>query len=148
MPPKSKVKPPAVAGAEYHEHEALAVGDLYDESVAEEMNAFIVDLVTSRKEVGTSAFLIFALRYRVRVRVLYGINEEDLLAAHAPWANTAISNNAKCHAVACRYTSDGDLRSLENGVRHMNHWVAAYTGSAAYCARADNPSLFSACSEI
>ena len=84
MAPKAIVKPPAVAGAEDHGDEVLAVGELYDESVAEDTNKFIVDLAKARAYVGTSAFLIFALKYRLRVRVWYGQRCEDLLAVHAP----------------------------------------------------------------
>ena len=102
MPPKAIVEPPAVAGTEDHGDEVLAVGELYDESVAEDMNTLIRDLVKSRAYVGMSAFLLFALKYRLRVRVWYSLRCEDLLAAHAPWANNAISNNALCHAACCK----------------------------------------------
>ena len=37
---------PAVAGAEDHGDEALVVGELYDESVAKDMNTFIAELAT------------------------------------------------------------------------------------------------------
>ena len=114
MPPKAIVKPPAVAGAEDHRDEVLAVGELYSESVAEYMNTLILDLTKPRACVGTSAFLIFALKYRLRVRVWYGLRCEDLLARHAPWVNNAISNNALCDAVCCKVRDVGELRSIED----------------------------------
>ena len=94
---------PAVAGAEDDGEEPLPVGELYTESVAKEMNTFIIELTKPSAYVGTSAFLILALKYRVRVRVWYGKRcQEFLLAVHAPWANNAISTNACCDAVCCR----------------------------------------------
>ena len=109
MPPKAIVEPPAVAGAEDHGDDVLAVGDLYNESVAKDMNKLILELTKARAYVGTSAFLIFALKYRLRVRVWYGQRCEDLLAVHASWANNAISKNAVCDAVCCRVSGSGDL---------------------------------------
>ena len=84
MAPKSTVKPPAVAGAEYHGGEVLEVGELYSMRVAEDMNKFILELAKPRAYVGTSAFLIFALKYRMRVIVWYGLRSEDLLEVYAP----------------------------------------------------------------
>ena len=62
MPPKAIVELPAVAGAEDDGDEALPVGELYSESVAQDMNTLIVDLAKAGAYVGTSAFLIFALK--------------------------------------------------------------------------------------
>ena len=125
------MKPPAVAGAEDHGGEVVAVGDLFNESVAKDINAFLLDLTGEGRTgesryVGASAFLIFALKYRLRVRVWYGLRCEDLLAVHAPWANTAISNNALCHAVCCHIREGGVLAEIENEAQNTNHWVAAY----------------------
>ena len=120
------MKPPAVAGAEDHADEVLAVGELYDERVAAEMNKFVLELLKQCAYVGTSAFLVFALKYRVRVRVWYGSRCEELLAVYAPWALGAISNNALCHAVCCNVGGAGELGSIEDEARNTNHWVAAY----------------------
>ena len=60
-----------MAGIEDVDDEALAVRGLENAKVAEGMNKFLLDLQRERSYVGTSAFLIFALRYRLRVRVWY-----------------------------------------------------------------------------
>ena len=69
VPQKQVVKPPAVAGIEDVDDEAVAVSGLENAKVAAEMNKFLLDLQTERKYVGISAFLLFALRYRLRVCV-------------------------------------------------------------------------------
>ena len=132
VPPKTIVKLPAVAGAEDDGDEALPVGELYSESVAQGMNTVIVDLAKAGAYVGTSAFLIFALKYRVRVRVWYDQRCEDLLAVHAPWATNAISNHAFCDAVACRLRQYGELESINDDSRNTNHWVAAYYAAGGH----------------
>ena len=78
------VKPPAVAGAEDHAVEVLVVGDIYNECVAADMNKLILELVRPRAYVGISAFLVFALKCRVCLRVWYGLRCEELLAVYAP----------------------------------------------------------------
>ena len=80
----------------------LEVGELYSAEVAEGMNKFIQELAQPRAYVGTSAFLIFALKYRMRVIVWYGLRSEDLLAVYAPGTLDGISNHACCHAVCCK----------------------------------------------
>ena len=102
MAPKAIVKQPAVAGAEDHGGKMLEVGELYSAEVAEGMNKFIQELAQPRAYVGTSAFLIFALKYRMRVIVWYGLRSEDLLAVYAPGTLDGISNHACCHAVCCK----------------------------------------------
>ena len=69
MPQKLVVKPPAVAEIADVDDEAVADSGLGDAKVAEGMNTFLLDLQRERSYVGTSAFLIFALRYRLRVCV-------------------------------------------------------------------------------
>jgi len=61
------VETPAVAGSEDVDDEVVAATVLENAKVAAEMNKLIMELQTQRKYVGTSAFLIFALRYRLRV---------------------------------------------------------------------------------
>ena len=86
--------PPAVAGTEDHGDETLVVGELYNESVAEDMNKFIKELAEVGADVGISAFLIFALKYRKHVRVWYDLRHGDLLHVYVPWAVDFISDNA------------------------------------------------------
>ena len=103
--------------------EAVVVHDLTNAEVAREMNAFLLELQADRKYVGLAVFVIFALRYRLRVQVWYGSRCEDVLAAYAPWANDAISDKAPVQAV-CSNIVDRDLVVVDNA-EETNHWVAA-----------------------
>ena len=125
MPQKTLIEPPAVAGPDDADDEAVVVSGLHNAKVAEEMNRFLVELQGERRYVGISAFLIFALRFRLRVRAWYGTRCEDLLSVYAPWANDAISRNALCQAASCEYSADGSLGLVEGDLRNMNHWMAA-----------------------
>ena len=124
MPQKQQLQVPVVTGAVHADDEVVAVTALENAQVAKEMNAFLVGLQAQRSYVGVSAFLIFALRYRVRVRVWYGTQCEDLVEAYAPWAKDVISEHALCHAVACKL-KDGGLEVVDNA-QHINHWVASF----------------------
>ena len=86
---KQTVETPAVAGSEDVDGEVVAATVLENDQVAAEMNKLIVELQTQLRCVGTSAFLIFALRYRLHVCVWYGTRCEDLLSFYAPWASDA-----------------------------------------------------------
>ena len=126
VPQTTLIKPPAVAGPEDVDDEAVGASGLYDAKVAEEMNKFLVGLQAERHYVGISAFLIFALRYRLRVRVWYGTRCEDLLSVYAPWASDAISHNALFQAICCNYGSDKSLGLVEDDPRDTNHWVGCF----------------------
>ena len=126
MPQKQVVKPPAVAGIEEVDDETVAVSGLENAKVAEGMNTFLLDLQRERSYVGTSAFLIFALRYRLRVCVWYDALTEDLLSVYAPWATDAINETALFQGVCCKYVYGGNLELLGEDPRRTNHWVAAF----------------------
>ena len=125
LPQKQVVKAPAVAGPEYVEDKAEAVSGLENAKVAAEMNKLLLELQTERSYVGTSAFLIVALRYSVRVCVWYGTRSEDLLSVFAPRASDAISNKTLCEAVCCALRGDGSL-GLPEDARRTNHRVASF----------------------
>ena len=126
MPQKLVVKPPAVAEIADVDDEAVADSGLGDAKVAEGMNTFLLDLQRERSYVGTSAFLIFALRYRLRVCVWYDVRNEDLLSVYAPWASDAIHERALFQAVSCKCVEHGNLEVLGEDPRRTNHWVAAF----------------------
>ena len=109
VPQQQVDKPSAVAGLEDVLDEIVAVGELTNERVAAEMNKFIVDLGTERTYVGVAAFLIFALRYRMRVCAWYVTSSEDLLSKYAPWASGSIRHKALFHIVCCKCDGDGSL---------------------------------------
>ena len=69
VPQKQQLQVPVVTGAVHADDEVVAVTALENAQVATEMNKFLVELQEPRSYVGVSAFLIFALMYRVRVRV-------------------------------------------------------------------------------
>ena len=75
VPQKQVVKPPAVAGPQDVEDDVAVVSGLENAEVAAQMNKFLLGLQTERAYVGTSAFLIFALRYRMRVCVCSMVRE-------------------------------------------------------------------------
>ena len=77
---KQTIETPAVAGSEDVDDEVVAFPVLENAKVAAEMNKLIIELQTQRNYVGVSAFLIFALRYRLRVCVWYGARCADLLS--------------------------------------------------------------------
>jgi len=126
VPQTTLINPPAVAGPGDVDDEAVGVSGLYNAKVAEEMNKFLVGLQAERHYVGISAFLIFALRYRLRVRVWYGTRCEDLLSVYAPWASDAISHNALFQAICCKYGGDRSLGLVEDDPRDTNHYVACF----------------------
>ena len=68
-----------MAGPEDANEEIEVVGELTNKTVAAEMNKFLVELGSERAYVGVSAFLIFALKYRLRVRVWYDKRSEDFV---------------------------------------------------------------------
>ena len=130
VPQQQVDKPSAVAGLEDVLDEIVAVGELTNERVAAEMNKFIVELGTERTYVGVSAFLIFALRYRMRVCAWYGTRSEDLLSKYAPWASDSICHIASFQVVCCKFCDDGSLQLVEDDAQRINHWVGACpTGS-------------------
>ena len=112
VPQKQVVKPPAVAGIEDVDDEAVAVSGLENAKVAAGMNKFLLDLQTERKYVGISAFLLFALRYRLRVCVWYDLSNEDLLSKYAPWASDAINDRALFQVVSCKHRNDRNIEVL------------------------------------
>ena len=121
---KAIVEPLAVAGAESDDDETM-LGDIVNAKVAVEMNKFITEFTKGGKSVGIAAFLIFALKYRKRVRIWYGLQCQDLLDAYIPWAASTITDKALCDAVGCTLADKGELRSIEEGAEKTNHWVAA-----------------------
>ena len=138
---KQTVETPAVAGSEDVDDEVVAATVLENAEVAAEMNKFIKELQAPCKYVGISAFLIFVLRYRLRVCVWYGTRCEDLLSAYAPWPSDVITHKALFQAVCCKYRGDGSLDFIWDNPQHTNHWVASIPiGSGDYHSHGDGES--------
>ena len=68
---KQTIETPAVAGSEDVDDEVVAVIVLETAKVAAERNKLIIGLQTQRNYIGVSAFLIFALRFRLRVCMVW-----------------------------------------------------------------------------
>ena len=129
------LKPPAVAGSDVHVRNVadvdpvdnlVAASGLYNHRVAAELNTFALAMEEPRGYIGIAMFVIFALRYRVRVFLWFGDTCEDALLQYAPWANDAVSAVAKCHAVSCKFRDDGSVRGLDDEAFRTNHWVAGF----------------------
>ena len=132
VPPRKK---PAVAGSDVHVTNVedvdpvdnlVAASGLYNHRVAAELNTFALAMEEPRGYIGIAMFVIFALRYRVRVFLWFGDTCEDALLQYAPWANDAVSAVAKCHAVSCKFQDDGSVRGLDDEAFRTNHWVAGF----------------------
>ena len=89
------------------------------------MNKFIVGLSTDRWFVGISAFLLFALRYRLRVHVWFDKMCDDLLAQFAPWATESITDCPLFQAISVR-VHRASLSLHGHALHTMNHWVASF----------------------
>ena len=126
------LKRPAVAGLDDDAIDADAIDSLvagsglYDERVAAEINKFVCSMEAARAYIGISMFVIFALRYRVRVFLWFGDLCEDALLKYAPWANHAVSVVGKCHAVSCSLRDGGSVCGLGGEAMRTNHWVAGF----------------------
>ena len=110
--------------------EAVAVpGGLTNTEVAAKVKRYVWELVQPSCCIGISAFVLFALRYRKRVTIWFDLEETDLLAAHAPWATTYITEAPPVCVISCRVVqgeSEGCLSLHGLDLHLMNHWVAGY----------------------
>ena len=70
-----------MVGPERSDDEAIAViGDLANPEAAEQMNRFLVLSQTDSEYVSIAVFVIFALRYRLRVHAWFNLECDDLVA--------------------------------------------------------------------
>ena len=99
--------------------------ELFDPGGATELVAFLENLLRPRRMIGIAAFVLFALVYRLRVRIWYVDHSEDIVERYAPWAVDYITEWATVQAVACK-VHDGRLRKCSDSLLDMGHWVGAY----------------------
>ena len=125
-PAKAICKAPAVAGQDSSDDEAVVAAGLTNAEVAKQTNKLIVGLATDRRHVGISAFLLFALRYRLRVHVWFDTRCDDLLAQFAPWATESITDCPLFQAISCRFAQGTSLSLHGHALHTMNHWVASF----------------------
>ena len=131
VPPKAMVMahPAAGAPAEGAEgEEEVIVGELVSEHLARTIHAFVDDVSAPRRYIGIAAILLFALLYKLRVRVWFGAVHEDVVDKYASWATAFITKPASFEVIGCRITDDG-ICMVENA-KDVNHWVACVATDA------------------
>ena len=92
----------------------MIVGELFNPHLADEIILRSEEIGKARSYVGVFAFLVFALRRRVRVFVWYGTRREDIVERYAPWALEFISGEVAFEAIATRVDGDGMIHILSN----------------------------------
>ena len=129
-PAEATCKEPTVVGPDKSDDEdILLVAELASPAVAEQMNTFLLLLQTDSKYVGISAFMIFALRYRLRVHAWFDLECRDLVAHFAPWATESITDRPLFDAISCNWENGPGLSLHGHEVHSMNHWVACFPDS-------------------
>ena len=78
----------------------MIVGELMSPKLAGEIILLSEEIGKARAYVGVFAFLLFALRRRVRVFVWYGTRREDIVARYAAWASESIFEELAFEAIA------------------------------------------------
>ena len=120
---------PAVEPAEDAEGgQDVHIGELVNERLSIEIHAFIDEMSTPNRYIGIASFLLFALRYKLRVRVWFWMESEDVVEKYAPWATDFITEQAPFEVIGCCTTDDG-IRAVEDA-REVNHWVACISTGA------------------
>ena len=77
-------RPATGAPAESAEgQEDVIVGELGNERLAREIQAFVDEMSAPRRYIGIASFLLLALLYKLRVRAWFGAAHEDIVAKYA-----------------------------------------------------------------
>ena len=119
-------KTPAVVGQESSVDEPILLDTgLTNPDVAEELGKFLFSMQDDGRYVGIAAFVLFALRYRLRVRAWFGDNQRDLVNEFVPWANEFITDSPLFDAVSCATSGTEGLTFHGHELMSMNHWVAS-----------------------
>ena len=83
--PPATCKKPAVAGPEDIDDEPMFVEtEFTNPSVAENMVPFLTSMHGAGQNVGIAAFVVFALRYQLRVHLWFQAQLMDVVEEHAP----------------------------------------------------------------
>jgi len=144
-PAEATCKEPTVVGPENSDDEdILLVSELASPAVAEQMNTYLLLLQTDSEYVGISAFMIFALRYRLRVHAWFDMECRDLVAHYAPWATEHITDRPLVDAVSCKWAHGPGLSLHGHAVQSMNHWVACFPDSDAVVYESPDASTYEA----
>ena len=117
---------PAVVGRESSDDDVATLdAGLYNPAVAENMAPFLEPMGKDAEYVGIAAFVVFALRYRLRVRAWFHDKQMDLVNEYAPWANEFITTDTFYAAISCNTSEKEGLSLHGHDVESMNHWVAS-----------------------
>ena len=93
--------------------------------VATNMAKFLDSMQTTATYIGIGAFVLFALRYRLRVHVWFQGECRDLVNEFAPWANDFITHRPVYEAIGCLISAEEGLTLVGHDLMSMNHWVVA-----------------------
>ena len=117
---------PAVVGQESSDEEAIIVdGELTNPEVAAGMNKFLLSMQGDGQYVGIAAFVVFALKYRVRVHAWFDLLIKDLVALFAPWATSFVTDRPLFDAISCKISEENGLEVHGHELHVMNHWVGS-----------------------
>ena len=124
--PPATCKKTAVAGPEDSDDEPMFVDTgLTNPIVAANMVPFLDSMQGAGENVGIAAFVVFALRYQLRVHVWFQDQCVDVVKEYAPWAVGFVNHRPIYDAISCRVSPKEGLSLHDHNVRRMNHWVAA-----------------------
>ena len=98
---------------------------LTNPGVAADMATFLDSMQNTGKYIGIGAFVLFALRYRLRVHAWFQNECRDLVNEFAPWANDFITHRPIYDGISCETSQEEGLTLLGPGAESMNHWVVA-----------------------
>ena len=131
---KHRLELTGASAADNDDDEPVLMKVAISEKVAMETNAFIKQLSDDKRYVGIAAFVVFALRYRLRVFLWHGTESCNVLQQFAPWAVDHIETPAVglVTGISCRINEKGALVSHGDALHRMNHWVGGLLDPAFY----------------
>jgi hypothetical protein len=93
--------------------------------VAAQIVPFLDSMQGTGRNIGIVAFVLFALRYQLRVHVWMQDTCWDVVQMYAPWAVGFINHRPFYDAISCRTSPQQGLSLHDHNVRRMNGWVVA-----------------------
>ena len=93
------------------------------ENVTVDVLAFALYLKTSQSFQGVFTFILFALRFRVRVYLWCNMEKHDIVKEYAAWASPDLFSDSRFEVIACYRDGAGRL-AVPDDVRQVNHFVA------------------------
>ena len=93
--------------------------------VAASMVPFLNSMQGAGEHVGLAAFVVFALRYQLRVHVWFQDRCVDVVKEYAPWAVGFVNHRPIYDAISCRVSRKEGLSLHDHNVRRLGgcDWV-------------------------